>query len=294
MSGEAPTVPRVDAHHHLWRYADGHCEWMPNAPAVLHRDYLGDDLAPSLKAAGITGTVIVQAARTPAETDWLLALAERLPWVWGVIGWVDPAAEDAVARAESWRVGGGLVGIRLWYQDDPDGDRLRSVIGAPLLGWAAEHDMPLDLLIRPRHLAAAVELVERTPDVRFVIDHGAKPDIARWRPGDADYLTWREAMHQLAGHDGTYCKLSGLVTEAAAHWSPDDLRPYADTLLEFFGPTRLLWGSDWPVALCASPYLGWAECVELLLDELSPGERSAIFGGNAVRFYRLRRSKYPR
>ena len=283
-------TPRIDAHHHFWRYADRLCEWMTDAPAVLHRDYLAEDLAPSLEAAGIAGTVIVQAAQTPAETDWLLEVAERISWVWGVVGWVDPASEDAVARAESWRATGQLVGIRLWYQDDPDGERLRSVLGTRLLGWAAEHDMPLDLLIRPRHLAAAVELMDHTPDVRFVVDHGAKPDIARWRPGDTDYLAWRDAMDRLACHERVDCKLSGLVTEATPDWSPDDLRPYTDALLEMFGPARLLWGSDWPVALSASAYSRWTECAESLLGKLSSGEREAIFGGNAARFYGLRRA----
>jgi L-fuconolactonase len=288
MSDEDGT-PRIDAHHHFWRYADGLCEWMPDAPALLHRDYLGDDLAPSLKAAGISGTVIVQAAEAPIETDWLLELAERTSWVWGVVGWVDPAFNDAVARVEAWRATGRLAGIRLWYQDDPDGERLRSVIGSPLLGWAAEHDMPLDLLIRPRHLTAAVELVDRTPDVRFIIDHGAKPDIARWRPGDTDYLAWRDAIERLALHERVHCKFSGLVTEAAPDWSPDDFRPYIEALLDMFGPTRIIWGSDWPVALSASSYSRWVECSDLLLGELSSRDKRAIFGENAVRFYGLQR-----
>ena len=155
--------------------------------------------------------------------------------------------------------------------------------------WACIPTSVLRVLIRPRHLAGAIELVDHMPDVRFVVDHGAKPDIARWRPGDTDYRAWRDAMDKLARHQRVDCKLSGLVTEAARDWSPDDLRPYTDALLEMFGLTRLLWGSDWPVALGAGPYSRWAECAESLLGRLPAEESAAIFGGNAARFYRLRR-----
>ncbi|WP_136162517.1 amidohydrolase family protein [Sphingomonas flavalba] len=286
MPADAPAL-RVDAHHHFWRYADGYCAWMADAPAILHRDYLPADLAPALKAAGIAGTVVVQAAETPVETDWLLALAREVPWVWGVVGWLDPADAGAVARAEAWRATGQLAGIRLWYQDDADGERLHSVIGAPLLSWAAAHDMPIDLLIRPRHLSAAVALVDASPDVRFVVDHGAKPDIARWPPDAEERLQWWDAMDRLARHRRVCCKLSGMVTEAATDYTPDSLKPYSDALLQLFGPARLLWGSDWPVALSASSYAGWVACTDRLIGHLSAPERAAILGANAIRFYGL-------
>lgn len=280
-------IPRVDSHHHFWCYEDAFCEWMPVASAMLHRDYLAKDIAPLLERCGVTGTVIVQAAQTPVETDWLLDLAKSTPSVLGVVGWVDPEAIDAVDRVEAWLVKGGLVGIRLWNQDDPDGGRLRSAVHSALLAWIGQRDLPIDLLLRPRHLAAAVELIQHASNVRFVVDHGAKPDIARWVPGSSDFRTWYQEMKQLADQPTVNCKLSGLVTEAALQWAEDDLKPYFDALLEIFGPRRLLWGSDWPVALTASSYQRWVDCCEALLSELSFEDKAAIFGGNAVQFYGL-------
>lgn len=272
---------RIDAHQHFWRLARGDYGWLTPDLAPIYLDFGPGDLAPLLAEAGIDGTVLVQAAPTVAETEYLLEIAAARDFVLGVVGWVpfgDPAAPETLARLSE---SGRLVGVRPMIQDIADDDWMLRPDLAPAFGAVRELDLSFDALVLPRHLPRLRRLLERHPDLRVVIDHGAKPEI---RAGRFD--GWAADMRALAEGTGAYCKLSGLVTEAAAEWSAADLRPYVEHLLESFGPDRLIWGSDWPVLRCAGDYAGWLATAEALVGG-DAAARAAIFGGTAQQAYRL-------
>lgn len=273
---------RIDAHQHFWKYDPVRDAWIDTTMGALRRDFLPDDAAPLLRAAGIDGVVAVQADQSEAETDFLLALAEGHPFIKGVVGWVDLRATDLVERLVRWQQSPRLKGFRHIAQAEADdflaGDDIAR--GVAILG---EHDYSYDILVYAPQLPAAVQLVARTPGVRFILDHCAKPSIAT-----GEIRQWRAQMQRLGGHEHLWCKLSGLVTEAHwQRWTEADLTPYLDVALELFGPRRLLFGSDWPVCLLAAEYGRVLEVVERWAMRLSAEERGAIFGGNARVAYRL-------
>lgn len=275
--------PRVDAHQHFWTLARGDYGWLTPGFDPIYRDFGPDDLAPMLTAAGIDHTVLVQAAPTVAETEFLLDLAARSEFVKGVVGWVDfenTAAPDEIARLAA---NPALVGLRPMIQDIADDDWMLRADLTPAFAALTAHDLTFDALTLPRHLSNLRKLLARHPDMRTVIDHGSKPSI---RNGQFD--GWSDDMAALARETTAYCKLSGLVTEAAPGWSVADLRPYVEHLLATFGPQRLIWGSDWPVCTLASTYENWLETTDILLSGLSDAERDAILGGNATRAYLLK------
>lgn len=278
---------RVDAHHHYWRIDRGDYGWLTPDLAPIYRDFLPADLAPLLGAAGVERTVLVQAAPTVAETELLLGLAAASDSVAGVVGWVDMEAADAPRVVADLAADPWLKGLRPMIQDIADPDWMLRPELAPAFAALVEADLVFDALVKPLHLANLMTLVERHPGMTLVIDHGAKPDIGHWRPGDRDFAAWAEGLAALADAPRVHCKLSGLVTEAAPGWRTDDLRPYAETLLEAFGPERLLWGSDWPVLLQAGDYEGWCRTTDELLVGLDAAERAAVLGGTAARCYRL-------
>ena len=274
---------RIDAHQHFWSLERGDYGWLTPDKEPIYRDFLPADLKPLLAAAGIEGTILVQAAPTVAETEFMLGLASEEPFIRGVVGWVDfenPSAPEDIARLSKQSA---LVGLRPMIQDIADdawmlGEGLVTAFGALIAA-----DLTFDALTLPRHLPALRALLLRHPNMRTVIDHGSKPMI-RDRIMDG----WDQDMVALASETSVFCKLSGLVTEAHADWTVDDLRPYVDHLLDTFGPDRLIWGSDWPVCTLASSYGRWVEVTGELLFGLTEGETSAILGGNAARAYRMR------
>lgn len=273
---------KIDAHQHFWALARGDYGWLTPDLAAIYRDFLPEDLAPLLDAAGIDGTIIVQAAPTEAETRFMLGLAEANDFVKGVVGWIDFEAADAPQRIAEMAKSPLLVGLRPMIQDiaDPDwmlGDRL-----APAFEALIASGLRFDALTKPQHLKALLTLLRRYPEMKTVIDHGSKPDIAGGTSHD-----WATDMAAIAEETNAFCKLSGLVTEAGPHWSVDDLRPYVTHLLKIFGPERLIWGSDWPVCTLAAAYAEWTAATEQLLSGLSQTETDAIMGGNAIRFYGL-------
>jgi L-fuconolactonase len=275
---------RVDAHQHFWRIARGDYGWLT---AVDHpkiaRDFLPDDLSPLLAAARIEGTVLVQAAPTAAETEFLLELASSTPFVAGVVGWVDFEAPDAAARIARLCARPKLRGLRPMLQDLPDEEWMLRRELAPALDAMQRGALCFDALVKPRHLPALAEFMERYPGLRVVIDHGAKPNIA-----GGELELWATYMRHIARSSNACCKLSGLASEAAATWQAQTLKPYVDVLLESFGPARLMWGSDWPVLNEAGSYASWLDAAETLTRLLTSTERDAIFGGTAADFYRLR------
>jgi L-fuconolactonase len=273
----------IDAHQHFWRVSRGDYGWLtPDAHPAICRDFGPDDLRPLLGAADVERTVLVQAAPTEAETEFLLCLATATPFVAGVVGWADLAAPHAPARIEALAADANLLGLRPMLQDEGDDAWiLRPGVGAAL--DAIERlDLRFDALVKPRHLSHIARLIEARPGLRLVIDHGAKPDIAR-----RDLGGWADQMRAIGRGSDAYCKLSGLASEARPDWRADELKPYVDVLLDAFGPARLMWGSDWPVVNEAGGYAAWRVAAEALTAHLSDSDRALIFGGTAAAFYGL-------
>jgi L-fuconolactonase len=273
---------RVDAHQHFWRYSIEEYDWINDHMAAIRRDFLPADLWPLLDDAGVDATVAVQARQSMEETDWLLELAEGNPWIAGVVGWaplVDPRVEVVLERLAS---NDRLKGVRHVLQGEADEYMEREDFnnGIALL---RQYSLTYDVLVLERQLPAAIRFVDRHPGQPFVLDHLAKPLIA------AHTLDpWRTHIRELALRPHVSCKLSGMVTEAELnHWTVDDLRPYVETVLEVFGPERLMFGSDWPVCTVASSYRRWVDVVDGFLSELSSDEQELIAGRNACRFYGL-------
>lgn len=277
-------MTRIDAHQHYWNPARGDYFWMPPDHPVLARPYGPGDLTPMLDRHGISGTVLVQAADTIAETEYMLGIADVTPSVLGVVGWVD--FERPADRAQLERLAGHpkFKGVRPMIQDIPDVDwMLRADVQ---WGFQALVDLDLcfDALGFPQHLQNFHTILTRYPDLRVVIDHCMKPQI-RAHPGGFD--DWKAGMTRLAQDTGALCKLSGLVTETDGGWDVDLLRPYVDHLLEVFGPSRMMWGSDWPVCQLQASYDDWHAAAEQLTAGLSIAQHRMLFGGTAEAFYRL-------
>ncbi|MDX6465104.1 MAG: L-fuconolactonase [Gaiellaceae bacterium] len=273
----------VDAHQHFWDPAVAEYPWLAHdGLAPVRRRFYPDDLEPVVREHGVGGTVLVQALGSPAETRRLLDLAEATPFVLGVVGWIDltdPDAAGALARL----AGGTLVGIRHQVHDEPDPAWLLRPDVQRGIAAVGEAGLAYDLLVRPAELPAAIETARRQPGMRFVVDHVAKPPL---RGGDAG--EWARGLEQLAALQNVSCKLSGLVVEADwGAWRAEELVPYYRRALEWFGPERCLFGSDWPLCLVSADYAAVLELVRAALAELGETERAAVLGGNAMRLYRL-------
>ena len=249
----------------------------------LARDFLPVELAVATAAAGIGGSVAVQARQSVEESFWLLHLADGNALIRGVVGWVDLRSDGVHADLVRLVAHDRFVGVRHVVQDEPDPRFL--CCDEFLRGLRQLHPFGLtyDLLLYPHQLPAAVELVGLLPEQPFVLDHLAKPRI---KAGEID--SWRRDIRALARHDNVCCKVSGLVTEADwKGWKPADFVPYLDVALEAFGPRRLMVGSDWPVCLLAGEYADVATIPREYFARLSADEQDAIWGGTAAEFYGL-------
>jgi L-fuconolactonase len=272
---------RIDAHHHVWRLARGDYGWLTPKLAPIYRDFGVDDLRPHLAAAGIAGTVLVQAAATEAETEFMLEVAEKSGGlVKAVVGWIDFEAPDAASRLERLARNPLLRGVRPMMQGIPDTDWMLKPALEPAFRAVIDLGLRFDALVQPRHLVNLRKLLERYPGLDLLVDHAAKPRIAT---GERE--PWASDMRALARETKTLCKFSGLITEASTAWTVADLRPYAEHLLDCFGPERLIWGSDWPVLALAGGYDRWWSATQALLEPLDPPSRERILGANAARFY---------
>lgn len=275
-------IPRMDAHQHFWKLERGDYGWLTPEMGDLYRDYTPDDLLPLLKTTAIEGTILVQAAPTEAETDFMLQLARSNDFILGVVGWVDFEDEDASGKIKALATEKKLVGLRPMIQDIPDDLWMLQGKLTPAFRAMTETGLTFDALTLPRHLPHLHNLLERHPDLTCVIDHGSKPNIR-----EGQFRRWSLNMKALAEGTSAYCKLSGLVTEASDNWTASDLKPYVDHLLDCFGPQRLIWGSDWPVCTLAASYETWMATTEELLSGLPEEERALIHGGNALKAYGL-------
>ena len=273
----------IDSHHHFWQYGPEQYGWISESMGVLRRDFLPDELLREATAAGVEGVVSVQARQTLGETRWLLELASQHDFIRGVVGWAPLADPDVAGQLELLAAAEKLKAIRHVVQDEPDDD---FILGEDFNRGVAElrrFGLRYDILIFERHLPQATKFVDRHPNQVFVLDHVAKPRVR-----DGEMSPWRENLQELARRENVYCKLSGLVTEADwVRWSPSQLQPYVDVALEAFGPSRLMFGSDWPVCLLAAGYRDWVEIVTQMTSVLSPAEQRRVLGETAIEAYNL-------
>ncbi|NUR26884.1 MAG: amidohydrolase family protein [Catenulispora sp.] len=275
----------VDAHHHLWDLAVRDQPWTADLPA-LRRSFHLADLEPAAAAAGVSGTVLVQTIHAAGETPEMLALADSSDLIAGVVGWTDVAAPDFPERLAALRDGVGgrwLVGIRHQVQEMPDGSWLTEPQTLKGLRHLAAAGLVFDLIVRADQIPACTAVAREVPELSFVLDHLGKPKIAA-----GELEPWASDIRALAALPNVTCKLSGMVTEAdLEHWTVADLQPYADVVLDAFGPDRLMFGSDWPVSTLAADYARVVASAQALTRQLTSAERERIFAGTATGVYHL-------
>lgn len=272
----------IDSHQHFWFYTPERDTWITDDMAVIQRDFLPADLEPILKANGIDGCVAVQADQSEAETTLLVGLANAYDFVKGVVGWVDLRATNLYEKLETYSQYEEIKGFRHVAQAEPDDFLMRPEVIRGIRQLTA-FDFTYDILIYPSQLKAALHLVREVPDVKFVIDHLAKPYIRK-----QEITRWSNWINELAKQPNVSCKVSGMVTEADwQNWSKKDFFPYLDIAFEQFGPDRLMFGSDWPVCLLAADYTQVKTLVEDYVAPWGEEVRQKVFGGNAVEFYGL-------
>jgi L-fuconolactonase len=276
---------RIDSHQHFWKVSRGDYPWMTPDVPILYRDYGPEDLKPCLTRHHIGRTVLVQAAPTVAETDFLLELAQPEPFVAGVVGWLDMESEDFAGQFAAYRRKPKVIGIRPMLQDLSEDDYILKPRVMESLELIARADFPFDFLTYTRHLPYVLRALESMPGLRAVIDHISKPEIKAQK-----LEPWKSLIREVAQHSNVYCKLSGMITEADhERWTPDHLLPYIDHVIECFGPERVMFGSDWPVCLRAGTYDQAVDALDSILSRsFDDTSRAAAFGSNAKRFYGLR------
>ena len=297
MTGSSRSQPRqsqqpqplvIDSHHHLWDTSKRTFGWLASLPAI-NKSFLPEDMRPLLEAAGVDGTVLVQTITDLDETREFLQFAADTDFIAGVVGWADltmPDIDDVLAGLQSGPNGKYLVGIRHLVHDEDNPDWLLREDVQHGLDALANAGLVYDILVRPREMPSAITIARDFPHLKMAIDHIAKPPIA-----SGELEPWASQMREFAALEHVACKLSGMVTEAdREHWTPEDLKPFVSTVVEIFGPDRLMYGSDWPVCLLAASY---AEVIDALrtvlteLDVLTPDSEAAIFGNTAIRWYGL-------
>ncbi len=274
----------IDAHQHFWNYNPVKHEWIDDDMAAIRRDFLPSDLEKVYNENSIDGCVAVQADQTLAETDFLVQLASENDFIKGIVGWVDLRGDTIDIDLEKYSTFNKVKGFRHVVQGEPDhnfvlrSDFLRGI------SKLEKHNYTYDILIFPHQLGATLEFVKRFPNQKFVIDHIAKPYIK-----DDFFDGWALVMQEIAKQENVYCKLSGMITEADYNtWTPKQLEPYMDLVLNAFGTKRVMFGSDWPVCLVAGNYSQVKSIVTNFIANLSEAEQEAIMGENAIQFYNLK------
>nr|WP_206098495.1 amidohydrolase family protein [Paenibacillus montanisoli] len=277
---------KIDAHQHYWKLDRGDYGWLtPKAGPVLYRDYAPEDLEPALAQAGVARTIVVQAAATHEETAYMLQLSDTTESIAGVVGWLDVHDPNWRSVLEGFRKHPKFAGIRIMIQDMQDPYESHHPNSLEALRYLAEIMLPVDLLITSGQLPATIELLRQVPGLHAVIDHIGKPQIR-----EGIFEPWASLISEIAkSHPGVYCKLSGMLTEAAHDdWKPEQFTAYVRHIVEAFGTERIMFGSDWPVCLLAGSYQDVCDVLEAALpSSLSEREREALYGGNAASFYKL-------
>jgi L-fuconolactonase len=279
---------RVDAHQHFWQWSKG---WFSRPESVLARDYMPPDFEPILKAQGIDKTIVVQTAPTVAETDFLLQLTETCGFIGGVVGWLDLESADFPHELERYCRKRYFVAVRPMLEALPEDDWVLRPRVVESLQLIAEAGLAFEFLTFTRHLRYVVQVLDKIPHLRAVIDHLSKPEIKAGR-----MQPWQDLIREVALQPNVYCKLSGMMTEAdPSNWTPEQLRPYAEHVLEQFGAERVMFGSDWPVCLLAANYETVIRTArDLVTSSLGDAAEQAVFGGNAARFYGLESERLSR
>jgi L-fuconolactonase len=276
---------KIDAHQHFWKYDPVTHSWISDEMWVIRRDYSPADLLPLLQAAGMDGCVAVQVNQTEDENKELLILAEQYDFIRGIVGWIDLQSPEVEFRLEWYKEAyPKMKGFRHILQSERDRALMLKPAFKRGIGSLRKFGYTFDILIFPDQLGYTREFVASFPDQPFIIDHIAKPYIKD------RYITeeWKDAIRAVAAYPNVWCKISGMVTEADwKNWKPEHFRPYLDTVVEAFGPGRIVFGSDWPVCLVAARYEQVVSIVEDYFARFSAEERAALFGGNAVEFYGL-------
>ncbi|MGJ5641544.1 amidohydrolase family protein [Formosa sp. S-31] len=273
----------IDSHQHFWVYNEQKHDWIDDTMSAIRRNFLPEDLKAIYEAEGIDGCVAVQADQTPEETDFLLQLSQKHNFIKGVVGWLDLRAENLEAQLSKYEGKEKLKGFRHVVQGEPDHNFLLRPEFLKGISLLDKHNYTYDILIFPHQLGAALEFIRRFPKQKFVIDHIAKPYIK-----DGFFDGWAALIREIGKHENVFCKLSGMVTEADYKtWTPEQINPYMDVVLEAFGTERLLFGSDWPVCLVAGNYSEIKTLTTNYIAKLTPVEQAKIMGENAMQFYNL-------
>jgi len=275
-------MQKIDSHQHFWRYDPVKHDWIDDTMKMIRKDFLPGDLQPVLKENNFDGCIAVQADQTEAETNFLLALQQENTFIKGIVGWVDLRQDNIRERLSWYKQFAAVKGFRHVLQGEAPEFMLQPKF---LNGIAAleELEFTYDILIFPKHLAAAITLVKQFPRQKFVIDHIAKPYIKKGLLGE-----WKQAMKIIAQHENVYCKISGMVTEADyQYWKKEDFTLYIDAVVEAFGTKRIMYGSDWPVCLVAASYTNMLNIVKDYFAHFSTTEQDNFFGNNAASFYKL-------
>jgi L-fuconolactonase len=273
---------RIDSHQHFWQYHPIKDAWITDDMQAIKKDFLPTDFLPLLQAAKMDGCIAVQADQSEAETYFLLSLAQQYPWIKGVVGWVDICADDCAEWLSHFSKYPQLKGIRHIVQAEKPGYMLqpgflRGI--SQLQHWGLSYD----ILIGHQQLSEATAMVSRFPEQAFVLNHIAKPAIQ-----SGSIQQWKNDIEQLALYPHVYCKISGMVTEASWQaWQQADFIPYLDVVIQAFGCSRIMFGSDWPVCLLAAHYQQVQQIVQSYFNQFSADEQALFWGGNATRFYKL-------
>jgi len=274
---------RIDAHQHFWVYNQEEYKWIDESMVKLRRNFLPSHLNRELKRNGIDFCVTVQARQTLQETKWLLELSQNNPFIKGVVGWIDLKNNSVRQDLEKFAAYKKFKGVRHLLQDEDDDRYMLQPDFKKGLSQLKKFDLTYDILIYPRHIKYACTLVYEFPHQKFIVDHLVKPLIK-----EGKIELWKKDIRKLAKADNVFCKLSGMVTEANWNsWKQEDFIPYMETLLEVFGPNRLLFGSDWPVCTVAAKYEQVLGIVTNFISSLSQAEQAHIMGQNAIDFYNL-------
>jgi L-fuconolactonase len=275
---------RLDAHHHFWHYSPSDHTWMTDQMGIIKHDFLPQDLQPLLAGIHFDGSVAVQARQSLEETRWLLELAEKHNFIKAVVGWVDLRSEELHQQLNKFASHPKLVGVRHVVHDEPNDEFMLLPDFRRGISQLREFGLAYDLLLFPKHLAVAAQLVGEFPKQPFVLDHIAKPRIA-----EQLFSPWERDLHQLAQFPNVFCKLSGMVTEAHwKQWRPQDFHRYLDIVFAAFGWHRLMIGSDWPVCTLSGEYGAVMQIVMDYVQKYSPEAQAAILGENCARFYQIR------
>lgn len=275
---------KIDSHQHFWKYDPQTHAWITPEMARIRKDFLPDDLLPVLQANGMDGCVVVQVDQSEVETNYLLELADHYSFIKGVVGWVDFRKDSLPDRLQYYSKFEKLKGFRHIVQAEPE-DFLRNPDFIAGVRQLENLNYTYDLLIYPNQLEAAIYFVSQLPGVTFVLDHLAKPYIAR-----QEIDPWAAAIRKLASFPNVHCKVSGMVTEASwTDWNHADFIPYLDVIFSTFGPNRLLYGSDWPVCLLAADYASVKNLLVAYMKNHREEDKGAVFGNTASHVYRLTR-----